>query len=283
MILRNLLLIGLAATLTFCSNKNKDYIVTLKTSEGDIKIYLYDETPKHKENFIKLAKEGYYDGVLFHRVIKNFMIQTGDPNSKKSDDAALGGGGPGYTIPAEFNKDLIHVKGAVAAARQGDHANPNKESSGSQFYIVQGQKYTKEQLTVNEQMLFYYFRHLLTDDSHSGLLQDVQRLQSEQKFDSLQLIVHSYKDTIESKFQVNVGIDYPEERVWAYTTLGGAPHLDDAYTVFGKVVAGIEVVDKIANTEVVVEKPAEDIVITRAVVELLPKKKLQKEYGLTFN
>jgi peptidyl-prolyl cis-trans isomerase B (cyclophilin B) len=282
MILRNLILVSVLATLTFCSNKNKDYIVTLKTSEGDMKIYLYDETPRHKENFIKLAKDGFYDGVLFHRVIKDFMIQTGDPNTKKNSGGSTGNGAPGYTIPAEFDSNLIHVKGAVAAARQGDQVNPEKQSSGSQFYIVQGQKYTKEQLTLNEQMLFYYFMQLLADENYNELMQKVQRLQSEQKFDSLQMTVHAYKDTIEQKFEVDVDIDYPEERLQLYTTIGGAPHLDDSYTVFGKIVEGLEVVDKIAGTAVVGERPAEDIVIHKAVVELVNKKKLQKQYNLSF-
>jgi peptidyl-prolyl cis-trans isomerase B (cyclophilin B) len=277
MILRNLILIGVMATLTFCSNKNKDYIVTIETTKGDIKIYLYDETPKHKENFIKLVKEKTYDGVLFHRVIKDFMIQTGDPKTKKSSD---GTELPDYTIPAEFNSKLIHQKGAVAAARQGDQVNPNKESSGSQFYIVQGQKYTEEQLTVDEQMLFHYFRQLLADERYSELLQKVQRLQAEEKFDSLQTIVHAHKDTIEQTFQVDVGTDYSEERLQVYTTIGGAPHLDDAYTVFGKVVEGLDVVDEIAGTAVIGEKPAEDIVITKAVAKLISKKKLQKQYNL---
>jgi peptidyl-prolyl cis-trans isomerase B (cyclophilin B) len=279
MILRNLVLVGVLATLTFCSNKNKDYIVTLETTEGDIKIYLYDETPSHKENFIKLAKSGVYNGVLFHRVIKDFMIQTGDPGTKKK---SKGSEGPDYTIPAEFNPELIHVKGAVAAARQGDQVNPNKESSGSQFYIVQGQKFTKEQLTINEQMLFHYFRQLVADEEYDDLLQEVQRLQTEQKYDSLQMKVHSYKDTIEQKFQVNVGFEYPEERLHLYTTVGGAPHLDDAYTVFGKVVEGLDVVDKIGNTAVAGEKPIEDIVINKAVVRLVDKNKLTELYGLSF-
>lgn len=281
MILRNLLLISLMATLTFCSNKGKDYLVTLKTSEGDIKIYLFDETPKHKENFIKLAKDGVYDGVIFHRVIKDFMIQTGDPSTKKSSGEDVADS-PISTIPAEFNSHLIHVKGAVAAARQGDQVNPNKESSGSQFYIVQGQQFTKEQLTVNEQMLFYYFRNLLADESYSDILQEVQRLQSEQKFDSLQNIVYSYKDTIEQKFEVDVDIEYPEDRLQVYTTIGGAPHLDDSYTVFGKVVEGLDVVDKIGNTAVVRDKPTEDIIINSVVVESISIKKLQKQYNLSF-
>jgi peptidyl-prolyl cis-trans isomerase B (cyclophilin B) len=273
--------LGIIATLTFCSNKNKDYIVTLQTSEGDIKIYLYNETPQHKENFIKLAKDGVYDGVLFHRVINNFMIQTGDPNKKKSSQASSQTAT--HTIPAEFNSKYFHVKGAVAAARQGDQVNPNRASSGSQFYIVHGQTYTTEQLTLNEQMLFYYFRHLLQDEKYSDLFAQVSRLQNEQNYDSLRIVVREYKDTIEQKFEVDVDIDYPEERLAAYTTLGGAPHLDDTYTVFGIVVEGLDVVDKIAATEVAGEKPTNDIVVEKVVVDLVSKKKLERDYNIQFD
>lgn len=129
-----------------------DYVVTIKTKYGDMVAILYDETPKHKENFIKLASEGYYDSLLFHRVIQGFMIQGGDPDSRKaSAGQPLGNGGPGYTIPPEFNAKLFHERGALAAARLGDAMNPKKESSGSQFYIVQGRLHTREQLLIDQQ------------------------------------------------------------------------------------------------------------------------------------
>jgi peptidyl-prolyl cis-trans isomerase B (cyclophilin B) len=164
----------------------------IHTDYGDIKVRLYDETPKHKENFMKLAKEGYYDGLLFHRCIQAFMIQGGDPDSKNAQPGQmLGNGGPGYTIPAEFVSTLFHKKGALSAARMGDNVNPNKESSGSQFYIVQGKTYTDAQLD-------------------------------------------------------GMGKTFTEEQRKAYTTVGGTPHLDNGYTVFGEVVEGFEVIDKIA-------------------------------------
>ena len=137
----------IALMITACAEGNKepevtgsDSVVTIKTDMGEMKAILYDETPKHKENFLKLAKEGFYDSLLFHRVINSFMIQGGDPESKGADlGQRLGSGGPGYTVPAEFVDGLFHKKGALSAARQGDQVNPERASSGSQFYIVQGQ------------------------------------------------------------------------------------------------------------------------------------------------
>ena len=281
--IKNLIMAVVILGFTFCSNKNKDYIVTLKTSKGDIKIYLYNETPQHKENFIRLAESGVYDGVLFHRVIKNFMIQTGDPVSKKGGKSEKADSIAKSTVPAEFNEHLFHEKGAVAAARLGDHVNPEKASSGSQFYIVQGQKFAKEQLTVNQNMLIYYFRQLLADSLFQDLLPQVQRLQGQGEIDSLQSLVLSYKDTIEEKFDVDIDIDYPEERVLAYTSIGGAPHLDDEYTVFGKVVEGMEVVDEIGNTPVNGERPQEDIWVEKVEIDLVNKKKIEKLYGIPFN
>ncbi len=122
-------------------------LVKIETTMGDITVKLYDETPKHKENFIKLVKEGVYDSTLFHRVIKNFMIQAGDPTSKTASATdTLGSGDVGYTIPAEFNPKFFHKRGVLAAARQGDDVNPNKESSGCQFYIVTGRKFSEAQM-----------------------------------------------------------------------------------------------------------------------------------------
>ncbi|HEX2393756.1 MAG TPA: peptidylprolyl isomerase [Bacteroidales bacterium] len=175
-------------------------IAVFETTIGTFKIKLYDETPLHKENFVKLVQSGYYDSIIFHRVIQGFMIQTGDPNSRKAQPGQpLGDGGPGYTIPAEFNQNLFHKKGAVAAARLGDQVNPSKSSSGSQFYIVQGQVLTSSQLN---------------SLSQSGRHQP-----------------------------------FTDGEIKAYTTTGGTPHLDNSYTVFGEVIEGINVIDKIASAE----------------------------------
>ncbi len=193
-------------------------IVVFHTTAGDFKIRLYDETAKHKSNFIKLVKQGYYDGILFHRVIPNFMVQTGDPNSKTAKPGqTLGSGGPGYTIPAEFFPQFFHKKGAIAAARLGDQVNPKKESSGSQFYIVQGQKLSTSQL--------------------------------------------------ESLVRSNRHAPFSDEQSNAYTTLGGTPQLDDNYTVFGEVIEGMDIVDKIAASATDDhDRPVADIKIIKAYI-----------------
>ena len=173
--------------------------VMITTSFGDMLVELYDETPLHRDNFIKLVTNNFYEGTLFHRVIPNFMIQGGDPDSKGAKPGIqLGNGGPGYTVPAEFVDKLFHKKGVLAAARLGDAVNPNKESSGSQFYIVQGQVYSEEKLW---------------------------------------------------SFGLRSGKKYTKEQIKSYTTVGGTPHLDGGYTVFGEVVKGLEVIEAIANVK----------------------------------
>ena len=193
--------------------------VLIKTSLGDITIALYDATPEHKKNFLKLVDEKYYDNVLFHRIIQGFMIQTGDPNSKTAKAGQqLGNGGPGYTIPAEFVQGCYHKRGAVAAARMGDNVNPQKASSGSQFYIVDGQKFT-----------------------------DMDLMNISRQY----------------------GIQFTEEQKEVYKTQGGAPFLDNNYTVFGEVVTGMDVVDNIAAQQKDrFDRPINDIkIISVEVVE----------------
>lgn len=187
-------------------------MVLIKTSQGEIKVKLYDRTPIHRDNFLKLAKDGFYDGLLFHRVIKDFMIQGGDPESKDAPPTKqLGNGGPGYTLPAEIVPEYFHKKGALAAARTGDQSNPTRRSSGSQFYIVQGNVWDEAKLNMLEQRL-------------------------------------------------NTKLS-PEQRK-AYSTVGGTPHLDAQYTVFGQVVDGIEIVDKIAATQTAAgNRPTNDVKI----------------------
>jgi peptidyl-prolyl cis-trans isomerase B (cyclophilin B) len=274
-------LIIFAACANNADNTNKDYLITLKTTKGDISLILFDRTPQHKENFIKLAEEGFFDGVLFHRVIKDFMIQTGDPDSKDAkEEQRLGNGGPGYTIPAEFDPDLYHVKGAIAAARQGDRQNPNKESSGSQFYIVVGKQWSKEALTVNQEKLSMYIRQLLQKEEYSGLRNEFITLQNEGNMEALQKKVMSLKDTVEQVFDVDLDKDYPAERLKDYTTKGGTPHLDDAYTVFGKVVEGLDVVEEIAEVKTAAgDRPAEDVVIKKVKLKKMFRDKIAEKYG----
>ncbi|HYC39956.1 MAG TPA: peptidylprolyl isomerase [Chitinophagaceae bacterium] len=201
--------------------------VLLQTSHGDIVIRLSDSTPLHRDNFIKLVKSGYYDSILFHRVIQGFMIQAGDPNSKKAAPGQpLGSGGPGYTVPAEFRPQLFHRKGVIAAARMGDNVNPKKESSGSQFYIVQG------------------------------------RVFSDPQMDSIEIARLS-------------GRKIPPEQRAVYKTVGGTPQLDLNYTVFGGVVRGLEVVDRIAEVATSKgadrDRPLQDVRILKAT--LIKRKK----------
>lgn len=182
--------------------KGKDQLVTIETPQGEIKLVLFEDTPKHRENFLKLAKEGFYDGTTFHRVIDGFMIQGGDPNTKDDDPSNDGSGNPGYTIPAEINPQHKHVRGAVAAARTGDHVNPQRASSGSQFYIV---------------------------ENHDG-----------------------------------------------------TPMLDQAYTVFGQVVDGLDVVDKIAEVpKGGRDRPLSDVKM-KVKVEDVKKKKIAKKYNYDY-
>ncbi|MDP2422967.1 MAG: peptidylprolyl isomerase [Bacteroidales bacterium] len=169
------------------AKKEKETLVLIQTDMGDITLKLYNETPLHRNNFVKLVKDGYYNGSIFHRIIKEFMIQGGG--------GATGSQDPGYTIPAEFIQKHYHKKGALAAARMGDQVNPKKESSGSQFYIVHGRIFPAEQLTALGQ---------------------------------------------------RSGKTFTEEQIEVYSTIGGSPHLDGDYTVFGEVVSGLDVIDRIA-------------------------------------
>jgi cyclophilin family peptidyl-prolyl cis-trans isomerase len=244
---------------------NKDTYVTLKTSLGNIKIHLYDETPLHRNNFIKLSKEGFYNGVLFHRVIRHFMIQTGDPDSKHAQKGELlGNGGPGYTLPAEIRPDLFHKRGAVAAARLGDIQNPEKASSGSQFYIVQGRKFTDAELDKAEKRIdvmmrnavYYHFIQKLTKAyTDSGKAPDQAVIQQEAMLEATDSIskIKPYRFT--------------EKQREIYKTEGGAPHLDGNYTVFGEVVEGMDIVDKIASVPTDKnDRPLEDIRILKVTL-----------------
>lgn len=210
---------------TFAAKPKYQY-VKISTSKGECIVRLYNETPLHRDNFLKLAKEGYYNGTIFHRVIKDFMIQGGDPDSKNTTpEASLGNGGPEYKIPAEFRDSIFHKKGVLAAARDN---NPEKASSGSQFYLVQGKVFTDEQLNTVEK----------------------NRL----------------------KHQI------PTYQREVYKTIGGTPHLDRNYTVYGEVVKGIEMIDAIAGVETgEANRPKEDVKMTVTVLKKREAKKLEKE------
>lgn len=266
-----------------CAQKN-DYVVTFHTEMGDMVAILYDETPKHKENFIKLAKEGYFDSLLFHRVIKDFMIQGGDPDSKNSPAGQkLGNGGPGYDIEAEFNPKYFHMKGALSAARQPDQVNPTKASSGSQFYIVQGSVFPKEavvQMSTDPMKLNTGLQQLYQQDP--VLYDSMKQLYYAGDMDAYQKKINSLIPRVERETGVKVRKPISQQQIDAYTTIGGAPHLDGEYTVFGKVIKGLDVIDKIAQVERDENnRPVKNVIFTVMVKEI-PKKKITELYGYEY-
>ena len=247
---------------------NKMTKVKLETTLGDIVVELYNETPQHRDNFIKLVKEGYYDGVLFHRVIKDFMIQTGDGNSKNAGpETTLGDGDPGYTIEAEFvYPQYFHKRGALAAARTGDQVNPERRSSGSQFYIVTSKIYSSDELNMMAKRMADMkkqdiFRRLVTENNAK-----IQQLQQSQDTAGLQALQNELIQQTEAE-AANVAVKFTDEQIDAYTSVGGTPHLDGQYTVFGEVVSGMDVVDKIQNTTTGrMDRPTVDIKIVKATI-----------------
>ena len=247
----------------------KETKLKIETSAGDITVKLYNETPKHRDNFIKLVKEGVYDSTLFHRVIKQFMIQAGDPDSKNaSDTAMLGSGDVGYTIPAEFNPKFFHKKGVLAAARQGDDVNPEKASSGCQFYIVTGRKFTEPQLLGMENKINEQREEALFDSLARQHMKEIYKMRK--AGDNAGLL--ELQDTLEAQARELADKEekfrFTPEQIKAYSTIGGAPHLDGSYTVFGEVTEGMEVVDniEIAKTNRA-DRPIENIRILKASIQ----------------
>lgn len=247
----------------------KRTLVKLETTMGNITVALYNETPKHRDNFIKLVKEGVYDSTLFHRVIKQFMIQAGDPDSKNaSDTAMLGSGDVGYTIPAEFNPKFFHKKGVLAAARQGDDVNPEKASSGCQFYIVTGRKFTESQLLGMENKINEQREEALFDSLARQHMKEIYKMRK--AGDNAGLL--ELQDTLEAQARELADKEekfrFTPEQIKAYSTIGGAPHLDGSYTVFGEVTEGMEVVDniEIAKTNRA-DRPIENIRILKASIQ----------------
>ena len=246
-------------------SSSEHYYVTFHTTSGDITVKLSNDTPRHRDNFLKLTEKGYFNGVLFHRVIQDFMIQSGDPDSKNAPKGKLlGNGGPGYTIPAEICKNLFHKKGALAAARTGDRANPERASSGSQFYIVQGKTFLDAELNQiekrinqsNRKNIYYYFqKQVAAEMKNSSRPVDLQQVNQEAMIRAT--------DSLDKYIPFRFG----ERQRNVYKTTGGTPHLDAAYTVFGEVVKGLDIVDKIASVSTDNnDRPFEDIKILHATV-----------------
>lgn len=266
------LLIGLTLTLSACAKK--DYLITIKTSYGDMKVILYDQTPQHKENFLKLAESGEYDSTTFHRVMGDFMIQGGDVNAKPGNEKKID-----YKITAEFVDTLFHHKGALAAAREPDNVNPNKASSGCQWYIVQGIVYGEGELTSDMQKINEYLKQLIAKPEYANLQEELSRIYYDEGEAAFNKKLMDLKPILEKEFNENFDKDFPTNRLEVYTSIGGTPHLDDSYTVFGRVVEGLDVIDKIAAVETSGRnKPVKDVYMT-VDIEKMNAKKLKKLYG----
>lgn len=243
-------------------------LVRLETTMGNITVKLYNETPKHRDNFIKLVKEGTYDSTLFHRVIKNFMIQAGDPQSKTATDTTtLGNGDVGYTLPAEFNPKFFHKKGALAAARLGDDVNPKKESSGCQFYIVTGRKFSEAQMISMENQLNDARLENVFNELARKHMKEIYKMRKAGDNDGLLELQDSLETQARAIVAKEPALKFSREQIAAYTTVGGAPHLDGAYTVFGEVTDGMDVVDKIQAVKTNrADRPETDVHILKATV-----------------
>ncbi|WP_162342095.1 peptidylprolyl isomerase [Cyclobacterium salsum] len=274
---KSLFILAYSLLLASSCASEKDYLVTISTEYGTMYAILYDETPAHKENFLDLARSGRYDSTQFHRVISDFMIQGGDVFTEEGlppDDW--------YTLPAEFNPSLIHEKGSIAAARQGDRMNREKRSSGCQFYLVDGKVYSEEELTTDMPKLQKAFTQYLQLDSNVELRETYRRLYQNQEIDSLNALMLSKKVVLEQFFNVNLELDKRKNQIEAYTTVGGTPHLDDGYTVFGKVIKGLDIMEKISGQETGPNDKPITPVYMDVNVEMVSKKKITREYGYKY-
>ena len=270
------LLTILACALTGCKpgqkkdgDMEKETKLKIETSVGDIIVKLYNETPGHRDNFIKLAEEGTYEGTLFHRVIKDFMIQAGDPESKNAPKGKmLGAGDVGYTVPAEFvYPKYFHKKGALSAARQGDNVNPKKESSGCQFYIVTGKVYNDSTLLGMEQQM----NQMRLNNAFQALAQkhtkEIYKMRKAGDQEGLMNLQDSLIAQAEAQVAGEPEFHFTPEQVKAYTTVGGTPHLDGEYTVFGEVLEGLDIVDRINKVNTYrSDRTEEDVVIKKMTV-----------------
>ena len=254
-------------------------IVVISTDKGDITLKLYDDTPKHRDNFLKLAAEGFFDSTLFHRVIQNFMIQGGDPDSKNAiAGTELGNGGPGYDIPAEITPAHFHKRGVLAAAREDDKINPKRLSSGSQFYIVQGKVFTTadldkleaEQNSLAKQQIFV---NIMDKPENLNLRNQFFSPDAKKDTTHFRFLLDTLNSLIDKEYALTTQFKLTEEQRNIYTTIGGTPHLDGKYTIFGEVISGMDVVDAIAAEQTDKnDRPLIDIPMT---IKIVNRKKLQ--------
>jgi peptidylprolyl isomerase len=269
-----ILLSALALLLASCNTKPKEDIVAIHTPYGVIEVKLYDKTPQHHDNFMKLVESHFFDSTLFHRVIQGFMIQAGDPDSKNaSEGQLLGDGDTNYRIPAEFVEEYLNKRGALAAARESDDVNPNKESSAYQFYIVQGKKFTDAGLDSAERKRERYTKSfilidILKNNKDSIELKKFQKFMEQGDFANIYEMLDKYHEAVDAKYTKTKPWKLTPEQREVYKTVGGAPHLDGAYTVFGEVVSGMDVVDKIAAVQCDTnDRPLKDIRLWMKVKE----------------
>lgn len=247
--------------------------VEIITPYGNMIVELYNRTPRHRDNFLKLVRNHFYDSLLFHRVIEGFMIQGGDPESKNAKPhQLLGNGGPGYTIDAEIVPGLIHRKGALAAAREGDRVNPLKKSSGSQFYIVQGKVIPNKALDKFEQkmtqrIIVSKVNAYIANPKHKDVKHLLDSLQKKEKYDELNKTYAKIESKI-ANLPDNKPFKFTKLQRSVYSTVGGTPHLDGNYTVFGQVVKGLNVIDSIANQKTDKrDRPLKDIRMKMKIID----------------
>lgn len=262
--------------LTAC-DKNKDYLVTIHTEFGDMKAILYDETPLHKKNFITLVKEGKYDSTTWHRVMKDFMVQGGDIYAKDGSRET-----EGSQVPAEIVPQFQHTKGALAAARQPDQVNPEKKSSSCQFYIVDGRVFSEVELTTDQAKLNQAVSQMLQNPQYDSLKNLFVALQEKGDYKGMNQLALDSKGYVEQSLGISLSKEVEPRVIETYTKIAGAPHLDGEYTIFGRVVEGLEVIDQIAAVKVGGgSKPVEDTYMT-VEVEMVPKKEITKKYGYEY-
>ncbi|MGE0931725.1 peptidylprolyl isomerase [Peijinzhouia sedimentorum] len=275
--MRNLSILFVALFAFACGPQEE--VVTISTEFGDMKVVLYDDTPIHKENFLKLAKSGEYDSTIFHRVISGFMIQGGDLSTKPE-----GGQSSSEVIPAEILPHHFHKKGALAAARMGDNVNPEKNSSATQFYIVQGVVFTPEQISdlaennyISQQRTF--FNQLLAKPEYKYLADSVAKYSQTGDIAAYTELLNNSMEILEREFGPIVKKEYPQEHTDVYKTIGGSPHLDYDYTVFGEVIDGLNVIDSVAAIEKGPNDKPLDRIGIKMSVDKVSVKKLEEEYG----
>ncbi len=275
--LRNLVLL-LVIVITVSCQSDKDYLIKIETRHGDMYAILYDDTPIHKENFLKYAKAGRYDSTEFQRVMNSFMIQGGDVFTKEELPAE-----EWPTIQQEIlPRKYFHKRGAIGAPRQPDVVNPLKASNGSQFYIVDGRTYGELELTTNMKELQKAILKYMELGSQAELKAEYNRLYTLSEFDSLTKLILSKRDEIAESLNMKLTKDLTRQEIETYTSWGGAVHLDDEYTVFGEVIQGFEVIDKIASEATNDKNRPFNPVYLKVVVEQLPRSEIESRFDFQY-